>query len=104
MRRAAVFGSGSWGTAYAAMLADAGNEVRMWGRRAELVAQVNEQHVNADYLPELRAADGDHGHHGPGRGRQRRRDRRARRAVADAAGQPGGLVPACCRRTPWSCR
>jgi glycerol-3-phosphate dehydrogenase (NAD(P)+) len=53
MRRAAVFGSGSWGTAYAAILADAGNEVRMWGRRPELVAQVNEQHVNADYLPEL---------------------------------------------------
>ena len=53
MRRAAVFGSGSWGTAYAAILADAGNEVRMWGRRAELVAQVNDQHVNADYLPEL---------------------------------------------------
>jgi glycerol-3-phosphate dehydrogenase (NAD(P)+) len=53
MRRAAVFGTGSWGTAYAAILADAGNEVRMWGRRAELVAQVNEHHVNADYLPDL---------------------------------------------------
>jgi glycerol-3-phosphate dehydrogenase (NAD(P)+) len=53
MRRAAVFGSGSWGTAYAAILADAGNEVCLWGRRPELVAQVNEQRVNADYLPEL---------------------------------------------------
>ena len=42
MRRAAVFGTGSWGTAFAAILADAGAEVRMWGRRAELVAQIND--------------------------------------------------------------
>lgn len=53
MTRATVFGAGSWGTAYAAVLADAGGEVRMWGRRAELVDAVNATHVNPDYLPEL---------------------------------------------------
>ena len=53
MTRVAVFGSGSWGTAFAAVLADAGNQVRMWGRRAELVDQINRSHVNADYLPDL---------------------------------------------------
>ena len=53
MRRAAVFGTGSWGTAYAAILADAGAEVRMWGRRAEVVEQITHGHVNTDYLPDL---------------------------------------------------
>ena len=53
MTRVAVFGTGSWGTAYAAVLADAGSQVRMWGRRAELVDQINSSHVNGDYLPDL---------------------------------------------------
>ena len=53
MRRAAVFGTGSWGTAYAAILADAGAEVRMWGRRAEVVDQITHGHVNTDYLPDF---------------------------------------------------
>ena len=53
MTRVAVFGTGSWGTAYAAVLADAGSQVRMWGRRAELVDQINRTHVNGDYLPDL---------------------------------------------------
>ena len=53
MTRVAVFGTGSWGTAYAAVLADAGSEVRLWGRRAELVDQINSSHVNQDYLPDL---------------------------------------------------
>ena len=53
MTRVAVFGTGSWGTAYAAVLADAGSQVQMWGRRAELVDQINQTHVNADYLPDL---------------------------------------------------
>ena len=53
MTRVTVFGTGSWGTAFAAVLADTGSEVRMWGRRAELVDQINRAHVNGDYLPEL---------------------------------------------------
>jgi glycerol-3-phosphate dehydrogenase (NAD(P)+) len=51
--RVAVFGTGSWGTAFAAVLADSGCEVRMWGRRGEVVDQINQSHVNGDYLPEL---------------------------------------------------
>ena len=54
MTLVAVFGTGSWGTAYAAVLADAGSQVRMWGRRAEVVDQINHSHVNSDYLPDLR--------------------------------------------------
>lgn len=53
MRDIAVFGTGSWGTAFAALLADAGNNVRLWGRRAEVVDAINATHVNAAYLPDL---------------------------------------------------
>ena len=53
MTRVAVFGTGSWGTAFAAVLADAGSQVRMWGRRAELVEEINRSHVNSGYLPDL---------------------------------------------------
>lgn len=53
MTRAAVMGSGSWGTAFAAVMADAGTEVTMWSRRPELAASMNDGRVNGDYLPEL---------------------------------------------------
>jgi glycerol-3-phosphate dehydrogenase (NAD(P)+) len=53
MTHAAVFGTGSWGTAYASVLADGGTTVRMWGRRREVVEQLNEG-CNRDYLPDLR--------------------------------------------------
>lgn len=52
MTRAAVFGTGSWGTAFGMILADAGCEVTLWGRRPELAEAVNTRHVNPDYLPE----------------------------------------------------
>lgn len=51
MVRTAVMGAGSWGTAFALVLADAGNEVRLWGRRAELCEAINATHENPDYLP-----------------------------------------------------
>lgn len=50
MNHIAVFGAGSWGTAFASILADGGNDVRVWGRRPELVAQLNSG-VNEEYLP-----------------------------------------------------
>ena len=53
MTSAAVYGTGSWGTAFASVLADAGTTVTMWGRRAEVVDQINAG-TNQDYLPELR--------------------------------------------------
>ena len=51
MTRAAVIGTGSWGTAFGKVLADAGTEVVMWARRAELAEAVNRTHENPDYLP-----------------------------------------------------
>ncbi|HSK28064.1 MAG TPA: NAD(P)H-dependent glycerol-3-phosphate dehydrogenase [Jiangellales bacterium] len=55
--RAAVFGTGSWGTAFAQVLVDAGTEVVMWGRRPELTRAITETHENPDYLPGTRLAD-----------------------------------------------
>ncbi|HLS03967.1 MAG TPA: NAD(P)H-dependent glycerol-3-phosphate dehydrogenase [Actinomycetales bacterium] len=49
--RAAVLGTGSWGTTFAAVLADAGTQVTMWGRRAEVCEQITTSHRNEDYLP-----------------------------------------------------
>jgi glycerol-3-phosphate dehydrogenase (NAD(P)+) len=51
MTKIAVFGAGSWGTAFSIVLADAGNEVTMWGRREEVCATINEKRENSDYLP-----------------------------------------------------
>lgn len=46
-----VFGAGSWGTAFAMVLADAGNDVTIWGRRQDVCDVINERHENADYHP-----------------------------------------------------
>lgn len=43
-------GAGAWGTALAKVLADAGNGVRLWTRRAELAAEINDTHRNSGYL------------------------------------------------------
>ncbi|MEU4686175.1 NAD(P)H-dependent glycerol-3-phosphate dehydrogenase [Streptomyces xinghaiensis] len=51
MTRCAVYGTGSWGTAFAMVLGDAGCEVTLWGRRAEVVDAVNSGRTNPGYLP-----------------------------------------------------
>jgi glycerol-3-phosphate dehydrogenase (NAD(P)+) len=51
MTRAAVMGSGSWGTAFGLVMADAGTEVVLWGIDAETVAAVNRDHENPRYHP-----------------------------------------------------
>lgn len=48
----AVMGAGSWGTAYAMMSCDAGQNVRLWARRAEVADEINRDHRNAAYLPD----------------------------------------------------
>jgi glycerol-3-phosphate dehydrogenase (NAD(P)+) len=47
---AAVMGAGAWGTALAKVLADAGNDVRLWARRPEVADEVNTAHTNSRYL------------------------------------------------------
>ena len=50
-RAVAVMGAGSWGTALAKVLADAGGEVTLWARRANIAQQINSTRYNPSYLP-----------------------------------------------------
>ncbi|GII31681.1 NAD(P)H-dependent glycerol-3-phosphate dehydrogenase [Planotetraspora mira] len=51
MSKAVVFGTGSWGTTFAMILAEAGTSTALWGRRAEVVDAINDRHENPEYLP-----------------------------------------------------
>jgi glycerol-3-phosphate dehydrogenase (NAD(P)+) len=51
VQRIAVMGAGSWGTTFAKVLADAGRDVVLWARRAEVADAVTHRHTNPDYLP-----------------------------------------------------
>ena len=53
MTRVAVMGTGSWGTTFAVVLADAGTKVTMWGRRPEVCAEIDGEHRNRTYLGDL---------------------------------------------------
>ena len=55
--RAAVFGTGSWGTAFSMVLTDAGTDVTMWGYEAEVCHLINRTHENPIYHPGIRLAD-----------------------------------------------
>jgi len=58
MSRVAVMGAGSWGTAFAMVLADAGGDVLMWSREEEVARQINNDHVNERYHPGIRLPSG----------------------------------------------
>jgi glycerol-3-phosphate dehydrogenase (NAD(P)+) len=55
--RVAVMGSGSWGTAFGILLADAGNDVVLWGRDAGLAEAIRTTHENPQYHPGIRLPD-----------------------------------------------
>ncbi len=54
MKKATVFGAGSFGTAIATVLTANFDEVVLWGRDEKLVGQVNQLHENTNYLPGLK--------------------------------------------------
>jgi glycerol-3-phosphate dehydrogenase (NAD(P)+) len=51
--RAAVFSAGSWGTAAAKILADAGTDVTVHARRDEIADAINTVHRNPGYFPDV---------------------------------------------------
>ncbi|MGH8888875.1 MAG: NAD(P)H-dependent glycerol-3-phosphate dehydrogenase [Acidothermaceae bacterium] len=64
MTRAAIFGAGSWGTAFGMVLADAGTATTLCARRADIADAINTRHQNPWYqrgipLPEGLAATTD---------------------------------------------
>ncbi|SDQ37674.1 glycerol 3-phosphate dehydrogenase (NAD(P)+) [Thermostaphylospora chromogena] len=46
-----MFGTGSWGTAFAMILTEAGTRTTLWGRREEIVKAIDRDQENPDYLP-----------------------------------------------------
>jgi glycerol-3-phosphate dehydrogenase (NAD(P)+) len=57
MRRAAVIGAGSWGTAVAVLLARGGLEVQLATRTAAQAEELDEERENRRYLPGVRLPD-----------------------------------------------
>jgi glycerol-3-phosphate dehydrogenase (NAD(P)+) len=47
-----VLGAGAWGTTMAQVLADANNEVTIWGRNEAVVNEINTAHTNLKFLPD----------------------------------------------------
>src|SRR5689334_18514012 len=58
MKRIAIIGAGSWGTALAVIAARAGHEVQLWARNPDLISAVNEQRINPFYLSSAQIAPG----------------------------------------------
>ena len=103
MTRVAVLGAGSWGTAFGMVLADAGTDVALWGRRPEVCEAINNDHENPDYLPGIELPPAVWATPDAGRGARRGRRRRPRRPVADPARRTSASGPGCSRPTPcWS--
>ena len=50
MSTVTVFGAGAWGSTMAQVLSDAGNDVLLWGRSKEVIAEINSAHTNKKYL------------------------------------------------------
>lgn len=50
VKRIAIIGAGSWGTALSIVAARAGHDVKLWARNAELIDSINRDHVNSVYL------------------------------------------------------
>src|SRR3954449_10783456 len=53
MTKAAVVGAGSWGTAFAQVLADAGTGTTLLARRHEIAEAISRTRRNPDYLPDV---------------------------------------------------
>ena len=53
----AVLGAGSWGSTLANMLVENGHSVMLWARNQKQVDQLNQDHINPDYMKTLVYSD-----------------------------------------------
>lgn len=58
MKKVAVIGSGSWGTALAVMLQKHRHDVVIWSRRQDAVEQMQKERENKEYLPGVLLPEG----------------------------------------------
>ncbi|MDR2785670.1 MAG: NAD(P)H-dependent glycerol-3-phosphate dehydrogenase [Treponema sp.] len=56
--RIAVLGAGAWGTTVAKVIADKGNDVTIWAHEPETVDEINREHSNSRFLPDVRLPAG----------------------------------------------
>lgn len=57
MKKVAVLGAGSWGSALAIVLADNAHDVRLWSHRKAQADEINQTHQNSRYLPDVALPD-----------------------------------------------
>lgn len=57
MSKVTVFGTGSFGTALANVLAENGHQVLMWGKNEQTINEINSQHINSKYLKNAQLND-----------------------------------------------
>lgn len=53
MENVTILGAGSWGTALANVLAENGHNTLLWTHRIDQANEINEQHTNDKYLPNV---------------------------------------------------
>lgn len=58
MKRIAVIGAGSWGTALGIIAARSGHEVKLWSRNPGVLSSINDDRVNSVYLPDTEIPEG----------------------------------------------
>ena len=54
LKRTAILGAGSWGTALAVLWSKRGNEITLWGHNEERAARLQASRESAEYLPGVR--------------------------------------------------
>ncbi|EAT15619.1 NAD(P)-dependent glycerol-3-phosphate dehydrogenase [Desulfuromonas acetoxidans] len=57
VKQISVIGAGSWGTSLANLLAKKGHQVTLWAYEADLVARMQQTHINDLYLPEIKLSN-----------------------------------------------